>query len=63
MYRLAPGAGARCIEAKAIFAGTPTEYLESVRQGVMVFKVVGALFAGFGALALGLGLFWPRASA
>jgi len=53
---------ARCIEAKAIFAGTPSEYVESVREGVMALKIVGSVLAGLGALVLGLGFLWSKLS-
>ena len=42
--------GTQCIEAKTIFGGSPQAYRESVRQGIVVFKVVGALFGALGCL-------------
>jgi len=44
----APG----CIAAKAVFGGDPLAYIEEQRAGVVVLRVVGAVFAGLGVLAL-----------
>ncbi|HET9954555.1 MAG TPA: hypothetical protein VFQ61_08620 [Polyangiaceae bacterium] len=44
-----------CLRAKAIFAGAPTEYVAELRSGVKTTKIVGAILAGFGLLALALG--------
>lgn len=47
--------GTRCVEAKAIFFGGQHAYVEHVRQGVIVFKVVGAVFATLGGVMFALG--------
>lgn len=54
-----PSNGAQCIEAKLIFGGGPQAYLASVRQGVLVFKVVGGTFATLGGVIFALG-WWLR---
>ena len=42
--------GTQCIEAKTIFGGSPQFYRESVRPGIIAFKVVGAIFGALGTL-------------
>jgi len=48
----AAASAARCVEAKAIFGGGQQAYRDSVRQDVVVFKVVAAVFAVLGGLML-----------
>jgi hypothetical protein len=52
----------RCLEAKAIYAGSPSEYLESLREGALALKVVGAVFAALGTLTLAITLIWSKLS-
>lgn len=47
--------GTQCIQAKAIFGGGHRAYVEAVRQGVVVFKVVGGVFVGLGVVMLAVG--------
>ncbi|HKO53474.1 MAG TPA: hypothetical protein VJV79_37450 [Polyangiaceae bacterium] len=59
-----PSIGTQCIEAKSIFGGGPRAYQESVRHGIIVFKVVGTIFAVLGGVMLGIGWWlWRRLSA
>ena len=45
----------RCILAKAVSGGDALLYIEAQREGVIVLRVVGAVFAGLGAILLILG--------
>ena len=54
-----PASGTQCLEAKTIFGGGQHAYVEHIRQGVLVFKLVGALFATFGGVLLAVG-WWLR---
>ncbi|MGC4093718.1 MAG: hypothetical protein QM756_38620 [Polyangiaceae bacterium] len=47
---------ARCVEAKTVFGGTASEYRDYVRHGIVVFRVVGGVFAALGAVALAIGI-------
>jgi len=50
-----------CVAARAVFGGDPLAYLDQQREGVIVLRVVGAVFAGLGALLLVIGaLLLPR---
>ncbi|MDP3068661.1 MAG: hypothetical protein Q8N18_00150 [Opitutaceae bacterium] len=48
------------IEATVLFGGGAAAYVESVRGGVLVVKIVGAVFLGLGALLMGVCGWWLR---
>jgi hypothetical protein len=47
--------GTQCIEAKTVFGGGHQAYVEAIRHGLVVFKVVGGVFAALGAVMLAIG--------
>lgn len=49
------------IEAIVLFGGGAAAYVESVRGGVRVVKIVGTVFVGLGALMMGVCGWWLRA--
>ncbi len=46
---------AKCLEARRVFGGDHLAYIDNQRQGVLVFRIVGAVFACIGAAALAIG--------
>ena len=50
------GAVRNCIAAKAVSGGDPLAYIDSQREGVVALRVVGAVFAGLGALLLAVAI-------
>jgi hypothetical protein len=49
-----------CILAKAISGGDSVAYIETQREGVLALRIVGAVFAGLGAVVLGIGALLRR---
>ena len=49
-----------CIQAKAVFGGTPLAYIDAQREGVVALRIVGAVFAGLGAILLAIGALLRR---
>jgi hypothetical protein len=56
---MASGSGS-CIAARAVSGGDHLAYLDEQRAGVIVLRVVGAVFAGLGALLLVIGALLRR---
>jgi hypothetical protein len=52
---------AKCLEARAVSGGDHLAYIDHQREGVLVFRIVGAVFAFIGAVALTIGGLLERA--
>lgn len=59
--RTSEGSAATCLQTKAIFGGSPSEYLATLRAGARTARIVGGVLAAFGLLALILGRVLGRA--
>ena len=58
--RVLPKGEKSCILAKAISGGDAVAYIETQREGVLALRIVGAVFAGLGAVVLGIGALLRR---
>lgn len=58
--RVAAGDAGSCIAASAVSGGDRLAYIDAQRAGVVVLRVVGAVFAGFGVLLLVIGALLRR---
>lgn len=60
--RVVPGVGdpraSQRLEATVLFGGGAAAYVESVRGGVLVVKIVGTVFVGLGLLMMGVCGWW-----
>ena len=54
--RVMAGAARSCIAAKAVSGGDPRAYIDAQREGGIVLRVVGAVFAGLGVLLLAVAI-------